>query len=425
MNILLITNSLQPAAAEYFGGKRGVRGGWVYSSAKRIASIQNYNVCIASIHEHGDKFLKFEKDSILYYIVPTKSRNVYDKNLETFWKTIASEFNPDVTHIYGTEFPLSLSFVNACGNNGVIVSIQGMVSMYEPYYFGGLLFKDLLPNTSIKEILLKSTIFNTKKHFKKRGEYEFELLRQVKYIEGRTSWDKENCWAINPNLKYFECHRTLRDEFYKHKWNPDMIERHSIFLSQGRSPLKGMHIALKAMAIVKKHYPDVKMYVTNDINMDSPVIHRVWDGRCYDNYLRKLIKSLDLTNNVVFTNYLDEKEMCMRYLHSNVFVCPSSIENSPNSVGEAQILGVPCIASYVGGTMDMVKDGETGFLYRFEESNMLAYKIYHLFRMSKEEILELSLNERNAASKRHSVEENTRRMINIYNEVYAEERNKQ
>lgn len=421
MRILLITNSLQPAAAKYVGINKSVRGGWVYSSAKQIAAIPDNKVCIASIYEHGDKYVKFEDNAILYYVLPTKNRDFYDKNLEKYWKNITQDFKPDIVHIYGTEYPLSVSYINACGNKGVLVSIQGLVSIYEKYYLGGLNFKDVFFNISFKEILLKATLFDIKKAFKKRSLYEIDLLKKVKYIEGRTSWDKENCWAINPNLKYFECNRTLRDEFYKYQWSPDKIEKYSIFLSQGRMPLKGLHMVLRALSIVKRFYPNVKLYVTNRVDMNISIIKRIWKGKCYDNYLRLLIKSLRLEDNVVFTDYLNEKEMCMRYLKSHVFICPSSIENSPNSVGEAQIIGVPCIGSYVGGTMDMIEDGKTGYLYRFEEINMLAYKICHIFQLSKDEILNLSVNERKIALERHSIESNTNKMINIYNEIYNEE----
>lgn len=65
--------------------------------------------------------------------------------------------------------------------------------------------------------------------------------------------------------------------------------------------------------------------------------------------------------------------MVKRYLLSNVFICPSTIENSPNSLCEAQLLGVPHIASYVGGTADLMKGNEE-CLYRFEETEMLAEK---------------------------------------------------
>jgi glycosyltransferase involved in cell wall biosynthesis len=39
------------------------------------------------------------------------------------------------------------------------------------------------------------------------------------------------------------------------------------------------------------------------------------------------------------------KKMITEYRNAHIFICPSSIENSPNSLGEAQLIGVPVIAA--------------------------------------------------------------------------------
>ena len=52
---------------------------------------------------------------------------------------------------------------------------------------------------------------------------------------------------------------------------------------------------------------------------------------------------------------------------ANVFVMPSSIENHSSTLIEAMIVGVPCVASDVGGISELITHGKTGFLYRFEE----------------------------------------------------------
>ena len=56
--------------------------------------------------------------------------------------------------------------------------------------------------------------------------------------------------------------------------------------------------------------------------------------------------------------------MCDRYLKSNLFVCCSAIENSPNSLGEAQLLGMPYVASFVGGVPE-IAGMNADVLYRF------------------------------------------------------------
>lgn len=91
-------------------------------------------------------------------------------------------------------------------------------------------------------------------------------------------------------------------------------------------------------------------------------------------------------------------------MDANVYIMPSAIENSPNSLCEAQILGVPVVASYCGGTPTLMTDQESGYFYRYEEYEMLAQIIIMLFGQS--DFLQLSLAERMVAQKRHNRKEN-------------------
>src|SRR5690606_18797557 len=114
------------------------------------------------------------------------------------------------------------------------------------------------------------------------------------------------------------------------------------------------------------------------------------------------------------------EEMVKEYLNCHVFICPSSIENSPNSLGEAQLLGVPCIASYVGGVPDMVEQEKTGLLYRFEEVEMLAQSIKRIFT-DDSLAQKLSENGMVAASKRHDRHANMNQLLKIYRGIQKEE----
>ena len=113
---------------------------------------------------------------------------------------------------------------------------------------------------------------------------------------------------------------------------------------------------------------------------------------------------------MIFSGNLNAAEMMHEYLLANVFVCPSSIENSSNSLGEAQILGVPCVASYVGGVPDMMTGCEQN-LYRFEDIEMLAYKICEIFDREGQQV-----NVSNIALERHNQKANTDQLMRIYND---------
>lgn len=92
-----------------------------------------------------------------------------------------------------------------------------------------------------------------------------------------------------------------------------------------------------------------------------------------------MLKKYNIQERFEFEGFLSADEMKQLLLESNVFVCPSSIENSPNSLGEAMILGVPCVASDVGGISDMLTHNEEGFLYPFDDSYKMAFYIRKTF----------------------------------------------
>lgn len=107
--------------------------------------------------------------------------------------------------------------------------------------------------------------------------------------------------------------------------------------------------------------------------------------------------------------------MIQRFLSSNVFVSPASIENSPNSLCEAQLLGVPAVASMVGGVEDLTNNGTTTFCYRFEEYEMLAYYICRIFAGDYEcEQIQQAIED---AEKRHDPRNNVLELLNIYNKI--------
>ena len=111
--------------------------------------------------------------------------------------------------------------------------------------------------------------------------------------------------------------------------------------------------------------------------------------------------------------------MCEQYLKANVFVMPSAIENSPNSLGEAMILGVPCVAANVGGISSLISHGKEGFLYQGNENHMLAYYISKVFDEPETMIL-LSENSRRRAMEYHDIEKNVTSYLEVYEKLMEE-----
>ena len=172
---------------------------------------------------------------------------------------------------------------------------------------------------------------------------------------------------------------------------------------------------LEAMADIVKKYPDAKLYTTGKNPLTLSFKEKLRQGY-YSKYLGKLIKKYHLENNVEFLGFLDEEKMCKQYLKSHAFVCCSSIENSPNSLGEAMILGVPCVSSDVGGVKNLMTHEKEGFIYQADAPYMLSYYIQKIFEDDKLS-LDFSNNAKLHANKTHNPDENFKQLLNIYKDI--------
>lgn len=407
MKILWITNIPLPPISRAMGWKELPVGGWMYSSLKSLTEKSDSNIAVATVY-NGNEFIAKDIDNIRYYLLPLcgKAKTEYNERIERYWKGISDEFQPEVVHIHGSEFPHGLAYVNAVGSSGVVVSIQGMVSGIARYYAGGIDIRSIKKCLTARDIIKHNGLRYGQSEFEKRGKLECELFTKVSHIIGRTEWDKAHAWAINPNAEYHYCGETLRGSFYNHSWEYDKCIPHTIFVSQAGYAIKGLHKLLEAMPIVLRNYPDAKVFVAGS----DPTIAPWWRITGYGKYLKTLVRKLGISNNIEFLGMLQEDAMCKAYLKSNVFVCPSSIENSPNSLGEAQLLGMPHIASFVGGIPEIVCYNQD-ILYRFEETEMLAKKICHVFSLEK------NYESPYFESSRYDREKNTSDLISIYSNI--------
>ncbi|WP_366922140.1 glycosyltransferase [Metallumcola ferriviriculae] len=420
MNILWSINIPLPEASQLMGEKPSPFGGWLINASKDLANKEGIELSIAFPSNKDSKFKELKGEKINYYpFIPVKETDNKVIEYNESFETLLNKLKPDIVHIYGTEIPHTLSMVNTCNelNTKTVISIQGLVSIIEKHMYSNLPVHAVYGKT-FRNILRKDNVSGLKRLFKNRGKNEIEALKKTNHIIGRTTWDKACINQINPEAKYHFCNETLREQFYKHQWNLNDCEKHSIFLSQGQYPIKGLHYMLEAMPLILKKYPNAKVYISGKDITKSDTIKDQLLMTYYGKYIKKMIKKLALEKNTIFTGPLDEISMCHRYLKSHVFVCPSSIENSPNSLGEAMILGVPSVASLVGGIPDMLVDKEEGFLYQHDAPYMLAYYVCEIFE-NEDLAIKLSNNSRARALRTHDREYNNRKLLEIYEEIVS------
>lgn len=413
MRILWIVNTIFPEPSKALGIDIPVVGGWMYGLAEQLNKTEGITLSVATTYA-GTKMQKLTIGDVDYFLLPSKNKLKYESHLEEYWVKILSDCNADVIHIHGTEYAHGLACLRALPRLKYVISIQGLVGVCSQYYFSGIGVKDVLRNITFRDIIRWDTLFHQKRNFKKRGLFEKEYIQQAKNVIGRTSWDYAHTKTILPKLNYHFCNESLRVGFYtSKKWSLEECEPYTLFLSQAGYPIKGLHQVLKAVALVSNYFPLIKVKIGGSNVTASSTFKEKIRISGYGNYIKRLITKLDLVKQVTFLGNLSEEEMVHQYRKANVFVCPSSIENSPNSLGEAQLIGVPCIAAYVGGVPDMIEHDKTGLLYRFEEVEMLAQQLIRVFADS-ELALKLSVKGIEAADFRHDSKKNLEATIAIY-----------
>jgi glycosyltransferase involved in cell wall biosynthesis len=95
--------------------------------------------------------------------------------------------------------------------------------------------------------------------------------------------------------------------------------------------------------------------------------------------LEILAKEYNISQNLKFSGFVDQKTIADELSNSDIFVLPSFAEGIPVSLMEAMAMGVPVIASYVGGISELVVDKVTGQMVSPADveglANAIAYYI--------------------------------------------------
>ncbi|WP_300569288.1 glycosyltransferase family 4 protein [uncultured Acetatifactor sp.] len=455
MKVLWLCNMVLPAAARELGMEASVKEGWVSGMAGAV---------LAGCHESGIRLsVAFplpghmigpgqefragtvdaetggagERASFSYYGFPEDVGHAekYDGRLEHVLEKIVSIAEPDIVHCFGTEFPHTLAMCRAFPRKDrLLLGLQGLCTPIAEHYYADLPERTVRRAT-LRDRLKRDSLRRQREKFVLRGVMEREAVGLAGNITGRTRWDRMYAREWNPRARYFEMNESLRPEFYGPVWDPEACEPHSIFLSQGDYPLKGLHYMLRALRIILAVYPEAKLYVAGN----SLVAYGTWKEKLkisgYGRFLREMLTGLGLEGRVCFLGKLDAGQMRDRYLKCGLFVCCSAVENSPNSLGEAMLLGVPCVSADVGGISSIFTGGVDGILYRGADhggasggpgtegagelgavSGRLAEAVLEMWRDSRKRD-EYCRNARKHALKTHDRDRNYQKLVEIYEEI--------
>lgn len=440
MRVLWLCNIMLPAFAESEGLPYSNREGWLSGSFDRIL-LENANggarqrdgflnidlgVCFPVPEAIKDCHKVLEGVDFYGFRENLDHPEIYDRTLETRFAEVLEDFRPDIVHIFGSEFPHALAMVRAFRNpTHTLVGIQGLCCSIADSYMADLPYK-VQRRATFRDRLRGDSLREQQHKFRIRARMEAQTIQHTAHITGRTEFDRRVTGDINPDARYHVMNETMRSNFYTGTWDPDKVEQHSIFISQGDYPLKGFHFMLQAMPAIIEKFPDAKLYVAG-----TSIIGNVGGVKAaarkypmplwitsYGKYLRQLIHDNDLKGHVIMLGKLSADEMKERYLKSNVFVCPSIMENSPNALCEAMLLGLPCVAAKVGGVPDLLSDGEDGILFPGGKTDELAEGVITVMYDSNLSSV-LGSHAKRTAMVTHNPDTNFKRLLEIYRSMMS------
>lgn len=410
MKVLWLCNMTPSAVQEKLNGKKS-GGLWVDNMLSDLRS-RGFTVRILcpGTWEAGEL-----DDRCSYAFFQEGLPYVYLPELEAQFEKELESYQPDVIHIWGTEYGHTLAMMNALEEKNMaehaVISIQGLCYIYTGHYAQGVP-ESVQRRSTFRDLVRRDNIRQQKKKFALRGELEVKALKKARHVIGRTDWDKACVYQVNPEAEYHFCNETLRESFYEGQWQYDSCRKYSIFAPSSVYPIKGFHYLLEAFAQVLKQYPDARLSVPGKSFLSAGALKQ----NSYHLYLSQLVKRYGLEGKIDFLGKLTADGMKEAFLNANVFALPSTIENSPNSLGEAMLLGVPCVAADVGGVTNLMEHRTEGLVYQSTAPYMLAHYIQQVFAMERDAEA-MGLRARQHAQITHSPEKNMQDLLGIYHRI--------
>ncbi len=136
-----------------------------------------------------------------------------------------------------------------------------------------------------------------------------------------------------------------------------------------------------------------------------------------ENSLRQL--AAQLRADVEFTGYLTGEALRAAIAEARAVVIPSEwYENAPLSVMEASALERPIIGANIGGIPELIKDGETGFVFNSGSIDSLAHILNQVGQMPASALRRLGSAGRDWMRTEFGPEAYQSRMLELYGGVY-------
>lgn len=415
MRVLWFTNTsscYKSGSGNYYNG-----GGWISSLEMEMKKRKEIELGVCFYVRSVSKPKKEKQEGTTYYLLPRSAKTIkytlktiIKKPEETTWEheklaipeliNVVKDFNPDIIQVFGSEniYGLIANHVSI----PVVLHVQGILttclnSFLPPFVSWQMyLWQSLSWNNVLRRI-------SDRIAWRRNSVTEQRMMQSIKYFMGHSVWDERVTRLFSPDSTYYYCSEMLRNTFYDSS-NGRELPAKPVFVTTISSPLyKGYDLLLKTARELKKVMPDFEWKVFGYVN---------------DKFIGKVFKVNHEDVNVSLMGVASAEQIKDALLHATAYVHTSYIENACNSVCEAQILGVPCIAAYAGGIPSIINDGQTGFLVPTNDPYQMAFLMQFL---AENPAINMEIGEkaRQTAIKRHGRSMIVGRVMEIYTDILS------
>lgn len=388
--------------------------GWQDSLERIIRTDPEIELTIAFVSEkysevrviNGVRYVPiFTKWSLIERLL-TKYWNSYVKKVIPLAKKIVMELQPDIIHIFGTEWPFGQ--VAAMTRTPVVIHIMGAVVPYNNAAFPpGYSYRDLACQYRWNPRKLLG-LWIDKRNNKNWEHWERNTWRLVDNYMGRTDWDCSLSRIMHPGRRYFHVDEALRPLFLASGKSWELPTSNSIrMISTGCSTFwKGPDMMLKVARILTTLGVDFEWNVVGSMNLALKKMVEKKQGARFENC------------HIKFWGFIGPEDLKDLLCSSTMYVHTAYIENSPNSICEAQCLGVPVVSTNVGGISTLIRDGVDGILVPANDPWKMADTIIEVAK-DKKRMSRFSENSRMLARARHNDDNIKKQLLECYNTLIS------
>lgn len=334
------------------------------------------------------------------------SWRINEGKLMPLCQAVVEEVRPDIIHVFGNEWPFGLIAEHT--SVPVVLHIQGSITpynnaQYPPQYS----FRDFTKAAGLN-LIKRYHLWQNRIKDRTRLEMEKRVWKSVRHYMGRTNWDRALCNTIGKGASYYHVDEALRDIFFssEHLWQPKDDKVIRLVTTGIHNYWKGPDMLLKTAAVLTEMGVDFEWRVAGQMSYSIKDITEKKEKLFFDDY------------NIKFLGYVGPEKLIEQLTESTMYVHTAYIENSPNSICEAQLLGIPVVSTYVGGIDSLVRNQKDGVLVPANDPWRMADAIVSLAH-DRERMMEYSKNTRHHALARHDNTNILNQLLTCYKEVIS------